>query len=124
MGDYGDGDVDDDELDEDDDELDEDEYASVLGLRGGAAMKKKAMAAMKAMKAMKAMAAMKAMKKKAMKKITARTAKRYAFAGRIGKSKGGLKKTDLVKNKYGKIVSKKMQARGLKSPWIAAVQKA
>merc|ERR1712010_412947 len=39
----------------DDDQLDEDELASVLGLRGGAAMK--------AMKAMKAMAAMKAMKK-------------------------------------------------------------
>merc|ERR1719359_2774999 len=101
-----------------DDELDEDELASVLGLRGNA---------MKAMKAMKKKA-MKAMKKKkkAMKKYKkpVRTLKRLAFAGKIKKTKTGLTKDDLVKNKHGKIVSKKNSARGKKSPWIAAVNAA
>merc|ERR1711985_103263 len=71
---------------------------------------------MKAMKAMKAM-------KKAMKayKRPARTFKRLAFAGKVAKTKTGLTKADLMKNKNGKIVSKKMSARGKKSPWIAAV---
>merc|ERR1711904_316431 len=36
-------------------------------------------------------------------------------------TKTGLSKEDLIKNKYGKIVSKKMSAKGKKSPWIAAV---
>merc|ERR1711977_519879 len=103
-----------------DDELDENELAEVLGLHGGAAVKAmKAMAAMKAMKEMKAMKAM-----KAMKKISARLAKRHAFFGKISKTKTGLKKTDLIKTKSGKIVSKKKSEIGKKSPWIAAVQKA
>merc|ERR1711977_438908 len=87
----------------------------------------KAMAAMKAMKAMKAMSAMKAMKamkKKAMKKLKAYTNKRLAFAGKISKTPTGLTKADLVKNKRGKIVSKKNMAFGLKSKWIEAVLKA
>merc|ERR1719453_711178 len=87
----------------------------VLSLRGG-------MAAMKAMKAMKAMQAMKAMK--AMKKLKAFTQKRYAFAGKISKTASGLTKADLVKNKAGKVVSKKKQALGKKNKWIDAVQKA
>jgi len=112
-----------------DDEFDEDELASVLGLRGGAAMKAmKAMAAMKAMKAMAAMKAMKAMKgmkaMKAMKKLKAYTQKRYAFQGKLAKTSTGLTKANLVKNKRGKIVSKKKLALGQKSAWIAAVQKA
>merc|ERR1711904_147751 len=82
----------------------------VLGLSGG--------------KAMKAMAAMKAMTKKAMKKLKPFTEKRYAFAGKLSKTRSGLTKADLVKNKNGKIVSKKMSLRAQKSPWIAAVQKA
>merc|ERR1719159_2081385 len=85
----------------------------------------KAMAAMKAMKGMKAMAAMKGMKAmKAMKKISARLAKRHAFFGKISKTKTGLTKSNLIKTKTGKIVSKKMSERGKKSPWIAAVTKA
>merc|ERR1712199_132138 len=78
---------------------------------------------MKAMKAMKAMAAMamKAMKKKP---ISAHLSKRHAFFGKIDKSKSGLKKSDLVQNKYGRVVSKKNHLRGKQSPWIAAVQKA
>merc|ERR1711964_491965 len=79
--------------------------------------------AMKAMKAMKAAApkAMKAMKKKV---ISARLAKRHAFAGKIEKTATGLKKSDLLMNKHGRVVSKKNSLRGKKSPWIAAVQKA
>jgi len=76
------------------------------------AMKAKAMKA-KAMKVMKAM--------KAMKPISAKLARRHAFAGKISKTKGGLAKTDLVKNKGGRVVSKKASARGKKNPWILAV---
>merc|ERR1712139_252179 len=70
------------------------------------------------------MAAMKAMKAMKKKPVSARLAKRHAFFGKIGKTATGLAKTDLVKNKNGKIVSKKKSAFGKKSPWIAAVQKA
>merc|ERR1712124_233010 len=50
--------------------------------------------------------------------------KRHAFFGKIDKSKSGLKKSDLVQNKHGRVVSKKNHLRGKQSPWIAAVQKA
>merc|ERR1711907_499871 len=78
----------------------------------------------KAMKAMKAMAAMKAMKAMKKKPISAKLAKRHAFFGKIDKTATGLKKTDLVESKKGKIVSKKKSLLGKKSPWIAAVNKA
>merc|ERR1712150_245815 len=81
----------------------------------GKAMK----SAMKAMKAPKVMKAMKAMK--AVKKVSAKLAKRHAFAGKIAKTRTGLSKSDLVKNKSGKVVSKKLSLRGKNSPWIAAV---
>merc|ERR1719272_1121924 len=79
--------------------------------------------AMKAMKAMKAAApkAMKAMKKKV---ISAKLAKRHAFAGKITKTRSGLSKSDLVKNKRGKIVSKKSSLHGKKNAWVVACQKA
>merc|ERR1719272_441962 len=93
-----------------------------------AAAPAKAMKAMKkaAMKrAMKAAApkAMKAMKKK---KISARLAKRHAFAGKISKTATGLTKSDLKTNKAGRVVSKKKSAKAKNTfgPWIAAVQKA
>jgi hypothetical protein len=83
-------------------------------------MKKKA-----AMKVMKKKAAMKAMKaRRAMKKVSASLAKRHAFAGKIAKTATGLKKSDLVKNKHGKVVSKKKSARGKTNKWIVAVNKA
>merc|ERR1711964_419792 len=74
-------------------------------------------------KAMKAAApkAMKAMKKKV---ISARLARRHAFAGKLTKTKTGLTKSDFVKNKSGRVVSKKASLRAKKSPWIAAVQAA
>merc|ERR1711988_1333496 len=65
--------------------------------------------------------AMKAMKKKP---ISARTARRHAFAGKISKTKTGLTKSDLVMNKNGRVVSKKASLRGKKSPWIAACNQA
>merc|ERR1711924_408312 len=80
--------------------------------------------AMKTMKAMKAMAAMKAMKAMKKKPISAKLAKRHAFFGKIDKTKTGLAKSDLVQNKHGKVVSKKLSQRGKKSPWIAACNQA
>jgi len=133
------GEVEDYAVDEaDDDELDDDELGSVLGLRGGAAMKAmKAMAAMKAMKAMKAMAAMKAMKKstamKAMKvgKIAKGKFKNaLVFRGTKAKTSSGLTKGDLIKNANGKIVSKKQSAAAKKrfgstiKKWTDAVKAA
>jgi len=117
----------------DDDQLDEDELASVLGLRGGAAMKAmKAMAAMKAMKAMKAMAAMKAMKKSTrMSKIAKGKFKNaLVFRGTKAKTSSGLTKGDLIKNANGKIVSKKQSAAAKKrfgstiKKWTDAVKAA
>merc|ERR1711924_432425 len=72
-------------------------------------------------KAMAAMKAMRAMKKKV---ISARLARRHAFAGKIDKTKTGLKKSELMKNKSGRVVSKKASLRAKKSPWIAAVKAA
>merc|ERR1719401_1180092 len=82
------------------------------------------------MKAMAAMKAMKAMKKKAMSKIAkGRFAKAVVFRGTKAKTASGLTKTDLIKSKSGKIVSKKQSANGKKSyanikGWTVAVQKA
>merc|ERR1711979_109116 len=85
---------------------------------GKAVMKAKAMKTTKAMKAMGAM-------KKAMK-----VGKKFSvFSGKREKTSGGLKKTDLVKSKRGKVVSKKSSAAGKKAykhikAWTEAVQKA
>merc|ERR1719401_1593137 len=91
------------------------------------------MAAMKAMKAMKMKSAMKMKMKMAMKvsKIAkGRGAKARVFKGSKEKTTGGLKKSDLIKSKSGKIVSKKASIRGKKiygkylSKWTASVSKA
>ncbi|CAE7504875.1 unnamed protein product [Symbiodinium natans] len=87
---------------------------------------KKAMkgSAMKA-KAMKK--PMKAMKKKAVSKIaTGRLAKSRVFNGAKEKTTGGLQKANLMKNKRGKVVSKKMHAKGKSiqkfvQGWLSAV---
>merc|ERR1719191_2172260 len=83
------------------------------------------------MKAMAAMKAMKAMKKKAVSKIAkGRYAKSVVFRGTKAKTYTGLTKADLVKNKRGKIVTKKQMALGkglyakFGKTWITAVQKA
>merc|ERR1712185_340332 len=88
-------------------------------------MKKKA--AMKAMKVMKKKAAMKAMKakKKSVSKIARGShAKSMVLRGSKEKTAGGMTAKDLLRNKYGKVVSKKKSAFAKKSPWIQAVTKA
>merc|ERR1719188_328154 len=85
---------------------------------------RQAMAAMKAMKAMKAIKA-----KKVSKVAKGALAKAVVFRGTKEKTQSGLKKSDLHKNKRGKIVSKKATAAGKKKyanikAWTAAVQSA
>merc|ERR1711972_980750 len=75
---------------------------------------------------------MKGMKRRAMKKSVIAKGKRgkvSVFKGTKVKTVGGLKKSDLMKNKSGKIVSKKAYAPGKKafkqiSKWTGAVNKA
>merc|ERR1740138_561202 len=72
---------------------------------------------------------MKAMKKRAMKKTaksykTVAGAARGVWEGRITSTKGGLKKSQLMKSKSGKIVSAKKSALGKKNKWMAAVKAA
>merc|ERR1719324_1632445 len=82
------------------------------------------------MKAMAAMKAMRAMKKKAVSKIAkGKMAKSVVFRGSKAKTSSGLVKTDLIKNKRGKIVTKKQAANGKKAyanikGWTVAVQEA
>merc|ERR1719365_235491 len=80
---------------------------------------------MKSMK--KSMKAKKTMKKRAMKKsiiAKGKRAKSSVFRGTKVKTSSGLKKSDLVKNKRGKVVSKKKSAFGQKNKWAAAFKKA
>merc|ERR1711924_500157 len=71
-----------------------------------------------------------AMKKKAVSKIAkGKLAKLVVFRGSKAKTASRLSKTDLTKNKNGKIVSKKQLANGKKAyanikGWTVAVQKA
>merc|ERR1711959_311969 len=70
------------------------------------------------------------MKKKAVSKIAkSKNAKAVVFHGTKEKTLSGLTKADLIKNKNGKIVSKKKLAAGKKAyahikGWTVAVQKA
>ena len=47
-------------------------------------------------------------------KLTPRKAKRLVWQGKLKKTPSGLTKKDLVKNKYGKIVSRKKHSLGKK----------
>merc|ERR1719171_138414 len=79
---------------------------------------------------MKAMKAMKAMKKKTISKIAkGKYSKSLVFFGGKEKTYTGLKKSDLMKSKTGKVVTKKQHAAGKKAyknikGWTDAVQKA
>merc|ERR1719187_126494 len=66
------------------------------------------------------------MKKRAkkVKKVSPRLAVKWVFSGKINRTKGGLKKENLTRNKHGRVVSKKRHARGGKSGWMSAVVKA
>merc|ERR1719378_1324315 len=79
------------------------------------------------MKAMAAMKAMRAMKKKSVSKIAkGRMAKVLVFRGSKEKTIGGLKASDLTKNKHGRVVSKKQSAAAKKKlgGWLQALSKA
>merc|ERR1719362_2584514 len=90
------------------------------------------MKAMKAMKATKAMSAVKAMRKvkttRKSKVARGRFARSMVLRGVGGKEKttSGLRKEDLMRNKRGKVVSKKASSRGRIafkkiSKWTAAI---
>merc|ERR1719203_678496 len=69
------------------------------------------------------------MKKRVSKIAKGSRAKSQVFKGRKEKTSGGIKKSDLVKNKRGKIVSRKASAKGKKAysairGWTQAVQAA
>merc|ERR1712225_230209 len=53
-----------------------------------------------------------------------RMAKVMVLRGSKAKTVGGMTAKDLCKNKHGRVVSKKLSAKGKKSPWIQAVAKA
>merc|ERR1711907_306931 len=79
----------------------------------------------------KATKAMKAMKKKTISKVAkGKYRKAVVFRGGKEKTSGGMTKSDLIKNKAGKVVSKKMSAAAKKrfsttiKGWLEAVQKA
>merc|ERR1719160_917223 len=82
------------------------------------------------MKAMKAMKAMPAMKKTTVSKIAkGKFARSIVFRGAKTKTSTGLTKNDLIKNKRGKIVTKKSSAAGQKAyanakGWVSACQEA
>jgi len=79
------------------------------------------------MKAMKGAAAMKAMKAKSVSKIAkGRLAKAMVLHGKKEKTVGGLTKESLIKNKRGKVVSKRKSASGKRSfkhieSWVDSV---
>merc|ERR1719361_2076961 len=84
---------------------------------------------------MKAAKAMKAKKAKKVKKVSVvakgKTAKARVLSGKKVKTSGGLKKSDLIKSKSGKVVSKKASAASKKKfqgsklqKWCKAVQAA
>mmetsp|Transcript_43980 Transcript_43980/g.88733 ORF Transcript_43980/g.88733 Transcript_43980/m.88733 type:complete len:107 (-) Transcript_43980:154-474(-) len=73
-----------------------------------------------------AMKAMKAMKSKSTIG-KGKLAKFMVYKGSKAKTSGGLKASDITKNKYGRFVSKKASARGKTNVWakaIAAARKA
>ena len=92
-------------------------------------MKKSVMKTLKSMKA-KAKTGMKVMKKKAVSKIArGKLAKVVVFKGRKEKTASGHSRSDLMKNKRNKVVSKKQNAAGKKayariSTWTNSVIKA
>merc|ERR1719263_1912600 len=86
------------------------------------------MKAMKSMKTMKKAMAKKAAKQKLVKKTaksykTTAGAKRAVFKGVIAKTAGGLAANTLMKNKNGRIVSKKQSAAAKQKlgKWLKAV---
>ena len=108
--------------------------AASAAMKAAKVMKKAAMKRTMKAAAPKAMKPMKAMKKKASKIAKGRLGKVQVFRGTKAKTRYGLTKAHLIKNKKGKIVTEKSSAvhklnyqngvySGFKE-WAAAVQKA
>ena len=104
------------------------DFAALCYVNMALPMKKSVMKS-SAMKSMKK-AAMKVMKKKAVSKIArGKRAKASVFKGNKEKTASGHAKTDLMKNKRGKVVSKLQNAAGKKaykniSAWNTALMQA
>ena len=103
-------------------------HFEVMALPMKNAMKVMKSSAMKAKTSMKAKA-MKVMKKAVSKIATGKRAKSVVFRGSKEKTTGGLAKSQLMMNKRGKVVSKKMHARGktiqkFVQQWLDAVMTA
>merc|ERR1712050_77288 len=85
---------------------------------------------MKTMKAMKTVKAMKVMKAKTVSAIAkGKLMRAVVFSGRKQKTASGHKKSDLMKSKSGKIITKAQHAAGKQAysrikGWTVAVQKA
>merc|ERR1739848_242471 len=110
---------DDEEQEQDDDESLDD--VELLAAKSKGKVKKAAKAAKKAKKKAKKALKPKKKKKKVSKIAKGKFRKVLVLRGKKEKTVGGLKATDLIKNKNGKVVSKKASAKAKKSPWIAAV---
>merc|ERR1711968_342311 len=77
-----------------------------------------------AKKAKKAVKKPKKKKKKVSKIAKGKLSKVLVLRGKKEKTVGGLTAKDLIKNKFGRVVSKKMSAQNKKNPWIQAVSDA
>merc|ERR1712178_327797 len=109
-----------DEEQEQDEQDDESEDAvELLAAKSKGKVKKAAKTAKKAVK--KAKKAVKKPKKKVSRIAKGKFRKVMVLRGKKEKTVGGLKATDLIKNKYGRVASKKASAKSKKSPWIQAV---
>merc|ERR1712193_333358 len=125
-----DDDDDDEEQEQDDDESEDD--VELLAAKSKGKVAKAAKAAKGAVKkakkakkkAKKAVKKPKKKKKKVSKIAKGRFSKVLVLRGKKEKTVGGLTAKDLIKNKYGKVVSKKASAKAKKSAWIQAVANA
>merc|ERR1711959_323984 len=103
---------------QEDDESQDD--VELLAAKSKGKVKKAKKAKKKAKKALKP----KKKKKKVSKIAKGKFRKVLVLRGKKEKTVGGLKASDLIKNKNGKVVSKKASAKAKKSPWIQAVANA
>jgi hypothetical protein len=62
--------------------------------------------------------------KRAIKRVPTVGRKAQVLRGTRKRTSGGLKSQDLMKNKRGKVVSRKQHAIGQKNKWLAATMKA
>mmetsp|Transcript_903 Transcript_903/g.1193 ORF Transcript_903/g.1193 Transcript_903/m.1193 type:complete len:102 (+) Transcript_903:1-306(+) len=68
------------------------------------------------------MKAMKAMKARKSKIAKGKLSKAMVYKGAREKTVGGLKASDITKNRYGKFVSKKASERAKNNSWAKAIE--